>query len=124
MIDHTTLYVSDFARAKEFYTKALAPLGYSVLMEFPEWNTAGFGAEGAADFWLNGKGANLSQHIAFMAADKAAVDAFYKEALDAGGKDNGAPGYRTEYSPGYYGAFILDLDGHNIETVFHDPVPV
>ncbi len=123
MIDHAGFHVSDIAQAKEFYAKALAPLGYTLLAEYPEWNVAGFGIAPKADFWLNGKGVNDANHVAFAANDKSAVDGFHKAALAAGGEDNGAPGYRKDYSPGYYAAFVKDLDGHNVEVVFHDPNP-
>ncbi len=121
MLDHVSLHVNDYIKAKEFYSKALAPLGYSVLMDFAEWSVAGMGADGKPDLWLKGDGAKQSTHVAIVASSREVVDAFYKAALEAGVKDNGAPGYRKEYSPGYYGAFVLDMDGHNVEAVFHDP---
>ena len=123
MIDHVSLRTSDFAKAKEFYSKALAPIGYSVIMEFAEYGVAGLGADGKPDLWINGKGTEDETHIAFAAKSKAEVDGFYKAAIDAGGTDNGKPGYRKEYTPGYYGAFVKDMDGHNIEVVYHDPNP-
>ena len=123
MIDHVTVRVSDFAKAKEFYSKALSPLGYSVMKEFAEYGVAGLGAGGMADLWLSAKGTEDEGHIAFSAKNKAEVESFYKEALAAGGTDNGKPGYRKEYTPGFYAAFVKDLDGHNIEVVFHDPNP-
>ena len=122
MIDHVSLHVSDFEKAKGFYSKALAPLGYTMMMEMAEWKVAGFG-EGKPDLWIHGKGSEDEDHVAFAAKDKASVDAFYKAGMDAGGTDNGAPGYRKDYSPGYYAAFVKDADGHNIEVVFHDPNP-
>ena len=127
MIDHIGFPVSDYARTKAFYTKALAPLGYSLVMEVmqeerPGDRAAGFGANGKPDFWIGGEGAlNKPVHIAIQAKDRAAVDAFYKAALAAGGRDNGAPGLRAHYHPNYYGAFVLDPDGHNIEAVCHAP---
>jgi catechol 2,3-dioxygenase-like lactoylglutathione lyase family enzyme len=127
MIDHIGFPVSDYARAKAFYTKALAPLGYSLVMEVmqeerPGARAAGFGANGKPDFWIGSEGAlNKPVHIAIQAKDRAAVDAFYKAALAAGGRDNGAPGLRAHYHPNYYGAFVLDPDGHNIEAVCHAP---
>jgi catechol 2,3-dioxygenase-like lactoylglutathione lyase family enzyme len=127
MIDHIGFPVSDYARAKAFYTKALAPLGYSLVMEVmqeerPGDRAAGFGANGKPDFWIGGEGAlNKSVHVAIQAKDRATVDAFYKAALAAGGRDNGAPGLRAHYHPNYYGAFVLDPDGHNIEAVCHVP---
>lgn len=123
MIDHAGIHVSDIAKAKEFYSKALAPLGYTMIAEYPEYKVAGFGEGGKADFWLNADGSEQENHVAFAAKDKAAVDGFYKVSLAAGGTDNGAPGYRKDYSPGYYAAFVKDIDGHNIEVVFHDPNP-
>ena len=121
MIDHVSLHVGDIETSKEFFSKALKPLDYSLKMEFPEYKVAGFASGGKTDFWLNGSGANQTTHVAFAAADKTAVEAFYESGLAAGGKDNGKPGYRKDYSPGYYAAFLLDPDGHNIEVVFHDP---
>jgi catechol 2,3-dioxygenase-like lactoylglutathione lyase family enzyme len=123
MIDHVSIRANDIGKAKEFYIKALAPLGYSVMAEFAEYKVAGLGADGKADLWISGKGSEDENHVAFVAKDKAAVDAFYKAGLAAGGTDNGKPGYRKDYSPGYYAAFVKDPDGHNIEVVFHDPKP-
>jgi catechol 2,3-dioxygenase-like lactoylglutathione lyase family enzyme len=128
MIDHIGFPVSDYARAKAFYTKALAPLGYTLIMEVGAEHTesdapaAGFGADGKPDFWIGGEGGlQNALHVAILAKDRAGVDAFYKTALAAGGKDNGAPGLRPHYHPNYYGAFVLDPDGHNIEAVCHTP---
>jgi catechol 2,3-dioxygenase-like lactoylglutathione lyase family enzyme len=126
-IDHTSLSVSDFAAAKAFYTAALKPLGMTVLMEFPKAVTgnvdvAGLGSNGKPFFWLAAAGKTTPQiHIAFAAASRAEVDAFYKAAIAAGGKDNGPPGIRAIYHPTYYGAFVLDADGHNVEAVCHKP---
>jgi catechol 2,3-dioxygenase-like lactoylglutathione lyase family enzyme len=127
MIDHLGFPVSDYDRAKSFYTKALAPLGYSVVMEVTQeqnggFPAAGFGADGKPDFWIGGEGGlNKPLHIALLAKDRAAVDAFYSEAMAAGARDNGAPGIRAHYHPNYYAAFVLDSDGHNIEAVSHAP---
>ena len=127
MIDHIGFPVSDYVRAKAFYTQALAPLGYSLIIEVmqddrPGEPAAGFGTNGKPDFWIGGEGAlNKPVHIAILAKDRAMVDAFYKAALAAGGRDNGAPGIRAHYHPNYYGAFVLDPDGHNIEAVCHAP---
>src|SRR5262245_16076782 len=118
MIDHLSLYVSDFARSKRFYEAALAPLGYKTLMEFPG-PVAGLGADGKPDFWLAPGKLGHTMHIAFTAAERAVVDAFYRAAITAGGQDNGGPGLRREYHPNYYGAFVLDPDGNNIEAVCH-----
>lgn len=127
MIDHLGFPVSDYDGAKAFYTKALAPLGYSLIMEVTQQQSghpaaAGFGADGKPDFWIGGEGAlNRPVHIAIRAKDRATVDAFYHAAIAAGGRDNGAPGIRAHYHPSYYGAFVLDPDGHNIEAVCHAP---
>jgi len=128
MIDHIGFPVSDYARSKAFYTKALAPLGYSLVMEVGGDVTeshapaAGFGAGGKPDFWIGGEGGlEKPLHVAILAKDRASVDAFHRAALAAGGKDNGAPGLRPHYHPNYYGAFVLDPDGHNIEAVCHAP---
>jgi catechol 2,3-dioxygenase-like lactoylglutathione lyase family enzyme len=120
MIDHIGLTVSDVGRAKAFYTAALAPLGYALLMEFDQF--AGFGLAPKPDFWISQGKANVPPiHVAFAASSRAVVDAFHRAALAAGGKDNGAPGLRPHYHASYYGAFVLDPDGHNIEAVCHAP---
>lgn len=126
MIDHVGFSVSDYPRAKAFYTKALAPLGYKLIMEVQQNPSdppaAGFGADGKPDFWIGGEGGlNKPLHIAVTAKDRAAVDAFYKSAMENGAKDNGAPGIRAHYHPNYYGAFVIDPDGHNLEAVCHAP---
>ncbi len=126
MIDHVGFSVSDYARAKAFYEKALAPLGYALVMEVgPPQNeqpAAGFGSGGKPDFWIGGDGKpGKPVHIAILAKDRQTVDAFHRAALAAGGKDNGAPGVRPHYHASYYGAFVLDPDGHNIEAVCHAP---
>lgn len=121
MIDHISLHVSDVEKAKKFYSETLAPLGYEIIKEMPEWNLFGIGVQGKADLWVQGDGAGKSTHIAYVAPDKETVQKCYDAGLAAGGVDNGAPGYRKEYSPGYYAAFVHDQDGHNIEFVFHDP---
>ena len=117
MIDHISLAVRDFEASKRFFAAALAPLGYKVVMEFP--NVAGLGAGGKPDFWISARELGPSTHIAFASSDRATVDEFYKAAIAAGGKDNGEPGLRTMYHPNYYGAFVLDPDGNNIEAVCH-----
>lgn len=127
MIDHLGLSVSDYEAAKAFYSKALAPLDYCLIMEVTEEQTghaaaAGFGTSGKPDFWIGGEGAmNKPVHVAILAKDRATVDAFYKAAMAAGGRDNGPPGLRPHYHANYYGAFVLDPDGHNIEAVCHAP---
>ena len=126
MIDHIGFPVADYARSKAFYLKALAPLSYALVMEVRQdandSPAAGFGANGKPDFWIGGEGGlNQPVHIAVTARDRPSVDAFYRAALAAGGKDNGAPGLRPRYHPNYYGAFVLDPDGHNVEAVCHTP---
>ena len=123
MIDHIGLSVSDYQASKAFYLEALAPLGYGLVMEVAQAGPAGgLGAAGKPDFWIAGGGPTTPHtHIAFRARDRATVRAFYDAALVAGGRDNGAPGLRPDYHANYYGAFVLDPDGHNIEAVCHDP---
>jgi catechol 2,3-dioxygenase-like lactoylglutathione lyase family enzyme len=126
MLDHAGFPVSDYARSKAFYLQALAPLGYVLIMEVQQDENdspaAGFGGGGKPDFWIGGEGGlQRPIHIAIAAQNRAAVDAFYRAALAAGGKDNGAPGLRPHYHPNYYAAFVLDPDGHNIEAVCHTP---
>jgi catechol 2,3-dioxygenase-like lactoylglutathione lyase family enzyme len=126
MIDHTGLNVSDFRKARAFYVATLAPLGYQVVMELPSsiapQGAMGLGVPPKPDFWVAGGKPNAPPlHVAFRAANRAQVDAFYHAAMAAGGRDNGAPGIRAHYHPNYYGAFVLDPDGHNIEAVCHDP---
>lgn len=126
MIDHIGVLVSDFERSKHFYAAALAPIGYALVREVPASVTghtdiAGFGADGVADVWLSKGTPNVPPvHIALRVKDRAQVDAFHRAAVAAGGKDNGKPGLRPQYHAGYYGAFVLDPDGHNIEAVHHD----
>lgn len=125
MIDHTGLSMSDPAKSKAFYDAALAPLGYAMLMEIPKEHTGGravygYGVAPKADFWLaEGKPNEPRIHIAFRANDEEQVQAFYEAALANGGKDNGPPGPRPHYHASYFGAFVLDPDGHNVEAVFH-----
>ncbi|MDI4237556.1 VOC family protein [Bradyrhizobium sp. 31Argb] len=126
MIDHIGFPVSDYQRSLMFYRQALAPLDYTLIMEVTQENgsdaAAGFGAGGKPDFWIGGEGGlEKPLHVAILAKDRATVDAFYKAAIAAGGRDNGAPGIRAHYHPNYYGAFVLDPDGHNIEAVCHAP---
>ena len=121
MIDHLTIGVRDLEASRRFYTAALEPLGFREMGTWSE-ETPGyaFGAPGADDFAISPAYAPGGQlHIAFAADSREAVDAFHAAALAAGGRDNGAPGVRPQYSAGYYGAFVLDPDGHNIEAVFH-----
>lgn len=129
MIDHIGLTVADLDGARQFYEAALQPLGITLVMEVTEEMTGGHGAhlglgrDGNAFFWIGtGKGATTGCHLAFAAETTAQVDAFHAAALAAGGRDNGAPGLRPHYHPGYYGAFVLDPDGNNIEAVHHGAV--
>ena len=121
MLDHVTIGVTDLARSKAFYDASLTVLGITQLAT--EGATfAGYGAGGKAFFWIGLKPLPVTGvHIAFAAADRGAVDRFYAAALAQGGRDNGAPGLRPRYHANYYGAFILDPDGHNIEAVCHNP---
>jgi catechol 2,3-dioxygenase-like lactoylglutathione lyase family enzyme len=136
MIDHLGIPVSDIARATEFYLKALRPLGYGIVMQVSAEETGhgpavGFGPpgpesdfqSGKPSFWIGEEptpgGSHV--HVAFLAPSRASVDAFYEAALAAGAKDNGPPGLRPQYHANYYGAFVFDLDGNNIEAVCHAP---
>ena len=120
MLDHLGLRVLDYAKSKRFFVSALAPLGYEIVMEFGGV-TAGLGTPGKPDFWIAPGEASGPVHVAFASPDRATVDAFYEAAIAAGGRDNGAPGLRREYHPNYYGAFVFDPDGNNIEAVCHAP---
>lgn len=123
MIDHVGFAVSDYQRSKAFYERALAPLRITLLMEF-SGAAAGFGRddEGKPFFFLEAHGEPVRGrlHIAFTAESRAQVDAFHAAAIEAGGTDNGAPGLRW-YHPDYYGGYVLDPDGNNIEAVCHRP---
>jgi catechol 2,3-dioxygenase-like lactoylglutathione lyase family enzyme len=127
MIDHIGFAVSNIEQAKTFYSHALRPLGIVVMTEVSAAETggdahAGFGKDDKAFFWIGGgvkpKGGT---HVAFAANTRAEVDSFYRAALAAGGRDNGPPGLRPHYHPNYYGAFVLDPDGNNIEAACHRP---
>jgi catechol 2,3-dioxygenase-like lactoylglutathione lyase family enzyme len=120
MLDHVGVPVSDFERSKRYYAQALSPLGYELIME-PSASAAGFGKLGKPDFWIAQGDIGRALHIAFAAEDRATVDAFYEAAMAAGGRDNGGPGLRPHYHASYYGAFVLDPDGNNIEAVCHKP---
>lgn len=120
MIDHTTFRVRDLSRSRQFFVEALAPLGYQVVAEFPQG--IGLGVGDRPDFWVVlGAPSTAGVHVAFTAGKRAAVDAFHAAALKAGGLNNGAPGIRARYHPAYYGAFVLDPEGNNIEAVCHEP---
>lgn len=127
ILDHVGFGVSDYAAAKAFYTAALAPLGITLVMEVgPEQNdnvsACGFGKNGKPEFWIGSDGKTMPpMHVAFVVESREAVRGFYEAALKAGGRDNGAPGLRPHYHPNYYGAFVRDLDGHNVEAVCHGP---
>jgi catechol 2,3-dioxygenase-like lactoylglutathione lyase family enzyme len=128
MLDHIGFKVSDFERSKAFYLQALAPLGIGLVMEVtPEMTGtdsrhAGFGSEQKPYFWIGtGETTRGGLHVAFATTSRATVDAFHAAALAAGGTDNGAPGPRPQYHRNYYGAFVRDPDGHNIEAVCHLP---
>lgn len=127
MIDHTGVTVSDYAKSRAFYVQALGAIGYRLMMEIPASVTgsadvAGFGEPPKPDFWIAGGTPNQPpMHVAFRVPSRALVDAFHAAGLAAGGTDNGAPGLRPHYHPDYYGAFVRDPDGHNIEAVCHAP---
>jgi catechol 2,3-dioxygenase-like lactoylglutathione lyase family enzyme len=121
MLDHVTIGVSDLERAKQFYDRALEPLGIVRLYAEAE-RFAGYGVSPKAFFWIGTRAAGKTgAHIAFTAADRFTVDLFYQAAISAGATDNGPPGLRPHYHANYYGAFVLDPDGHNIEAVCHAP---
>jgi catechol 2,3-dioxygenase-like lactoylglutathione lyase family enzyme len=121
MLDHVSLGVSDIERSRKFYDQALRPLGIERL--YAEGETAsGYGANRKAFFWIGlREPVQTGSHVAFVAEDREAVDRFHRAALAAGGRDNGPPGLRPHYHEDYYGAFVLDPDGHNIEAVCHRP---
>jgi catechol 2,3-dioxygenase-like lactoylglutathione lyase family enzyme len=127
MLDHIGFAVADLDRSKSFFAAALAPLSISLLMEVTAAQTgrdahAGFGSEGKPYFWIGNAGPPAGKvHVAFAARSRSDVDAFYHAAIAAGGNDNGAPGLRPHYHPDYYGAYVLDPDGNNIEAVCHRP---
>jgi catechol 2,3-dioxygenase-like lactoylglutathione lyase family enzyme len=126
MLDHITFGVSDFARCADFYDKALAPLGISRVFEVSAEETGSKPFIGYGDvrpyFWIGLGDASTGQlHFAFTAKTRTQVDAFHAAGLAAGGTDNGAPGLRPHYHPDYYGAFVLDPEGRNIEAVCHTP---
>jgi len=123
MIAHVGIIVSDIERSKKFYTAALKPIGYQMIREYGVTParpaaSAGFGHPPRADLWIyQGDPGKVATHIAFQVSSRALVDAFYDAAITAGGKDNGKPGLRPQYSANYYGAFVLDPDGYNVEAV-------
>lgn len=130
MIDHIGIEVIDYEAAKKFYLTALRPLGFELVMEVPLEHTggrgvAGFGVAPKPEFWISAGTSATSTapkvHVAFRVESRQIVDAFHRAAIEAGGRDNGAPGIRAHYHSNYYGAFVLDPDGHNIEAVCHAP---
>jgi len=130
MIDHISTYATDYDATRRFYQGALAPLGYALQVEmvaswdaeFPTRRICAFGPAGKGAFWIiEVKTAASPRHVAFAAADRAAVAAFHRAALAAGGSDHGAPGLRPHYHASYFGAFVLDPDGNNVEAVCHAP---
>lgn len=120
MIEHVSVQVSDYSRSKDLYKKALAPLGYELSMDMPQHEAAGFAEGGHTSFWIEKDEHPKGVHVAFRANSKEEVDSFYKEALSVGSTDNGMPGYREDYGPGYYAAYVHDPDGNNIEAVWFD----
>ncbi len=122
-IDHIGILVEDIDKSVDFYKVALAPLGIECVMDFSHEGQrhAGFGDNDNPYFWLSGGGRVPGNHVCFSAGSRAEVDAFYAAAMQAGAKDNGAPGLRPHYHANYYGAFVLDPDGQNIEAVYHGP---
>jgi catechol 2,3-dioxygenase-like lactoylglutathione lyase family enzyme len=120
MLDHVGLRVKDYNASKAFYVAALAPLGYAVVMDFPG-KGVGFGTADKPVFWVvQDQPTSTNAHVAFNSPDHKTVDAFHAAALAAGGEDNGAPGIREHYHPNYYGAFVFDPDGNNVEAVCHE----
>ena len=124
MIDHIGIVVTDLQKSIEFYTKALAPLGYTLLRHYPEFGAASFGQGQKPDFWIGAAPGNPQKpdpaHVALATGKRTIVDESYKAAIAAGGTDNGGPGVRAHYHEHYYGAFVRDPDGHNIEAVCHE----
>jgi catechol 2,3-dioxygenase-like lactoylglutathione lyase family enzyme len=117
LIDHLALRVRDVRRSRTFYERALEPFGVKVVESS---RGPGFAIEGGGDFWIGeGEPPAAPVHVAFAAADRATVDKFHRAAVEAGGRDNGAPGLRPHYHAGYYAAFVIDPDGNNVEAVFH-----
>ena len=128
MIDHMSTYATDFEKTKSFYLQAFTPLGYGLEMDFvAEWNEdfptqrmCAFGPKGKPVFWIiESKIEHTPRHTAFVAGSRDLVDAFYQQAMENGGTDNGKPGLRPHYHPHYYGGFVYDPDGNNVEAVCH-----
>lgn len=126
MIDHLGLKVADADKSRHFYDAALAPIGYTMLIELPkQWTggatVLGYGPGPVPEFWITGPASGTPVHVAFRVEDRQQVDKFFQQALAAGGTDNGPPGLRSHYHKDYYAAFVLDPDGNNIEVVCHVP---
>ncbi len=126
MLDHIGITVRDYPASKAFYVKALQPLGVGVIMEMTKEQTGGYegvgmGSDGKPYFWVSPGEPKGPSHVAFTADNRAQVDAFYAAAMAAGAQDNGGPGLRPYYHPNYYGAFVIDLNGVNLEAVCHKP---
>jgi catechol 2,3-dioxygenase-like lactoylglutathione lyase family enzyme len=122
IVDHVGVAVRDYAKSRDFYRRALKSLGIEVVLEGDGWSM--LGKDGKPEFWFGAHGIPPGPiHLAFVAESRDQVRAFHRAALAAGGKDNGAPGIRAHYHPNYYGAFVFDPDGHNIEAVCHKPEP-
>jgi catechol 2,3-dioxygenase-like lactoylglutathione lyase family enzyme len=120
MFDHVGFGVTDYAASREFFLKALQPLGVAVVMEGQYG--LGLGQNHKPSLWLHESSTKPAPlHLAFTAASRKQVDEFYRAAIEAGGKDNGAPGLRPHYHADYYGAFVIGPDGHNVEAVCHKP---
>ena len=121
MFDHVGVNVRDYEASRAFYERALAPLGWTIGMEWPDHGVIGFAHESGRTFWLHRREPyTAGAHVAFASEDRATVDAFHAAGLAGGGEDNGAPGLRW-YHENYYGAFVLDPDGNNVEAVCHRP---
>jgi len=126
MLDHAGITVSDYAHSRAFYERVLGVLDYDIVMDVTKEQTGGYEGCGFGDrkpdFWIGtGPTPTTGVHVAFVAASRAAVDEFHAIALQHGARDNGAPGLRPHYHPNYYGAFVIDFDGNNIEAVCHRP---
>ncbi|HEY7206972.1 MAG TPA: VOC family protein [Gaiellaceae bacterium] len=122
MFDHVGVNVSDYGASRAFYEPTLQALGYTVQMDFADWKAAGFGTDGKPSFWIaEREPTGTGTHVAFACENRLLVDAFHAAAIAAGGRDNGRPGIREEYHEHYYGAFVLDPDGNNVEAVCHRP---
>ena len=119
MIEHVSVPVGNYNKAKKFYSRMMKPLGYKLYRDYGKWGAGGYLEGGSTSLWIvEKKGKITPMHVAFRGKSMKAVQQFHKEALKAGGKDNGGPGFRTDYGDDYYAAFILDKDGNNIEACY------